>query len=119
MSRNAGLAAMPDSQGRLPIHWCAEEANAPMLRILLGLGEERARGQLTHRDEKGKTAEEILSEAQVGDGTYGATILLASGLHSSQSASNIAAGRCASTGRRRRLRKARLRKRTRSQARPR
>ena len=40
-----------------------------MLRILLGLGEEQARGQLTHRDEKGKTAEEILSEAQVGDGT--------------------------------------------------
>ena len=69
VSRNAGLAAMPDSQGRLPIHWCAEEANAPMLRILLGLGEERARDQLTHRDEKGKTAEEILSEAQVGDGT--------------------------------------------------
>ena len=60
---------MPDSQGRLPIHWCAEEANAPMLRILLGLGEERAHDQLTHRDEKGKTAEEILSEAQVGDGT--------------------------------------------------
>ena len=69
MSRNAGLATTPDSQGRLPIHWCAEEANAPMLRILLGLGEERARAQLTHRDEKGKTAEEILSEAQVGDGT--------------------------------------------------
>ena len=69
VSRNAGLAAMPDSQGRLAIHWCAEEANAPMLRILLGLGEERARDQLTHRDEKGKTAEEILSEAQVGDGT--------------------------------------------------
>ena len=69
VSRNAGLAAMPDSQGRLPIHWCAEEANAPMLRILLGLGEEQARDQLTHRDEKGKTAEEILSEAQVGDGT--------------------------------------------------
>ena len=65
LEQDPSIAAMEDVLGRLPLHWCAFEALPDLVRLLLGAartqGGAALRSQLSHRNRRGETAEDLVT----------------------------------------------------------
>ena len=65
LEQEPSLAAMEDVLGRLPLHWCAFEALPDLVRLLLDAartqGSAALRSQLSHRNRRGETAQDLVS----------------------------------------------------------
>ena len=65
LEQEPSLAAMEDVLGRLPLHWCAFEALPDLVRLLLESartqGSAALRSQLSHRNRRGETAEDLVA----------------------------------------------------------
>ena len=71
LAEEPSLITLEDPNGKLPLHWCASEANRATLEILVDAGRAAGSGtlaQLTHKDRAGLTAEAILSQSKHGQG---------------------------------------------------